>query len=85
MIMIMAGSASCILVGSASYSLLAGSASYSHSLSQNCSEAADAPPHRCPWAHISLKQVLARESHGAFFLPRQLLPRANGTATKTVS
>ena len=55
------------------------------SLSQNCSEAADAPPHRCPWAHIARVQVLARESHGAFFLPRQLLPRAKGTAGQTVS
>ena len=50
------------------------------SLSQNCSEAADAPPHRCPWAHMSRKQVLARESHGAFSLPRQLL-KVNGRAT----
>ena len=23
------------------------------------------PPHRCLWAHIARKQVLARESHGA--------------------
>ena len=38
------------------------------SLSQNCSEDADAPPRRCPWAHITRKQVLARESHGAFYL-----------------
>ena len=29
------------------------------SLSQNCSEASDAPPHRCPWAHIARKQVLS--------------------------
>ena len=49
------------------------------SLPHNCSEAADAPPHRWPWARIARKQVLARESHGACFLPRQLLPReANG-------
>ena len=39
------------------------------SLSQNSSEATDAQPHRCPWAHIALKQVLARESHGACFFP----------------
>ena len=36
------------------------------SLSQNCSVAADAPPHRCQWAQILRVQVLARE-HGAFF------------------
>ena len=45
------------------------------SVSRNCSEAADAPPHRCSWAHIARQQVLARESHGAFFLRRELLPR----------
>ena len=45
------------------------------SLSQKCSEAADARPHRCPWTHIARKQVLARESNRAFFLPRQLFPR----------
>ena len=39
------------------------------SLSRSCSEAADATPHRCPWAHIEPVQVLARESHGAFFPP----------------
>ena len=44
--------------------------------SQNCSETIDAPPtHRCPWAHIGRVRVLARESHGAFFLLRQLMPR----------
>ena len=37
------------------------------SLSQNGSEAADAPAYRCPWAHIARNQVLAPESHGAFF------------------
>ena len=52
------------------------------SLSQNRSEAADAPPHRCPWVHIERVQVPARESHGAFFLPRQLLPRAKATASR---
>jgi hypothetical protein len=36
------------------------------SLSQNFSEAAEAPPHRYPWTKITRKQVLARESHGAF-------------------
>eukprot|EP00614_Pseudopedinella_elastica_P039168 CAMPEP_0181267728 /NCGR_PEP_ID=MMETSP1097-20121128/5083_1 /TAXON_ID=35684 /ORGANISM="Pseudopedinella elastica, Strain CCMP716" /LENGTH=131 /DNA_ID=CAMNT_0023367231 /DNA_START=92 /DNA_END=483 /DNA_ORIENTATION=- len=34
---------------------------------------------------IERVQVLGRESHGTFFLPRQLLPRANGTAGKAVS
>ena len=43
--------------------------------SRNGSGAADASPHRCPWAHIVRVQVLARESHGAFFLSRQLLLR----------
>ena len=66
-----------IVVGSDSYSLV-GSASYSRSLSQNCSKAADAPPHRYPWPHIERVPVLARESHGDFFFPRQLLPRAKG-------
>ena len=36
------------------------------SLSQNFSEAAEAPPHRYPWTKITRKQVLARERHGAF-------------------
>ena len=54
-----------IVVGSDSYSLV-GSASYSRSLSQNFSKAADAPPHRYPWPHIERVQVLARESHGDF-------------------
>ena len=45
------------------------------SLSHNFSEAADVPPHRWPWAHIARKHVLARESHGACFLPQQLLLR----------
>ena len=53
-------------------------------LSQNCSEAADAPPHRCPWGHIERVQLLAREGSGALFLPRRLLC-AKGTAGKTVS
>ena len=40
------------------------------SLSQNCSEAADAPPpHRRRWANIARKQVLSRESHGPCFFP----------------
>ena len=59
----------CAVSYSPVYSLVAGSsASYSSSLSQNCSEAAEAPPHRYSWAHIARKQVLARESQGAFFL-----------------
>ena len=43
-----------------------GCADLSSNLSQNCSEAAEAPPHRCSWARIAREQVLARESHGAF-------------------
>ena len=50
------------------------------SLWQCFSEAADAPRHRCPWANISRVQVLARESNGAFFHPRQLRPRCNMVA-----
>ena len=48
------------------------------SLSLSCSEAADAQPRRCPWAHVRLhvyKCSLARAMF--FFLPRQLLPRCN--------
>ena len=63
--MIIAGYALYSLVGSASCTLLVGSALYSRSLSQNFSEAADAPPHTSPWAHIERVQVHARESHGA--------------------
>ena len=48
---------------------------FHRSLPQNSSEAADAPPHHFTWAHIARKQLLARKSHGACFLPRQLLPR----------
>ena len=44
-------------------------------VSQNGSEAAGASLHRGPWAKFSRKQVLARESHGAFSLPQHLLPR----------
>ena len=36
------------------------------SLSQSCSKAADAPPHRFPWARIARVQVLARERTGPF-------------------
>ena len=54
-------------------------------LSYFFSEAADAPPHRCPRVYTGPAQVLARESHGVFFLPRQLLPHAKGTAGQTVS
>ena len=71
MIMIMAGSASYGLV---IQSAGAGSDWYSRSLSQNCSEAAEAPPHHSSWAHIYLNWcslVLARESH-AFFLHQSL-------------
>ena len=51
------------------------------SLSQNCSKAAEAPPRRCPWAHIARVQVGARSREPrALFLPRQLLPCAKGTA-----
>ena len=55
------------------------------SLSQNCSEAADAPPpHRCRWAHISRKQVLSRESHGACFFSHGsfCLVKVNGRLRK---
>ena len=56
------------------------------SLSKNCSEAAEAPPHRCSWAHIARKKVLARESHGAFFLLQQYAScKGNGRAGETVS
>ena len=53
------------------------------SLLQNCSKAADSPPHRCPWDHIGRVQVLARVSHGVFYLPRQLLScKGNGRAIR---
>ena len=43
-----------------------------------------APLNRWLWAHIERAQVLARESHGAFYLPQQLLPRPKGTAGQPV-
>ena len=36
------------------------------SLSQNCSEAADAQPHRCSWAHVNICS-LARATGPVFF------------------
>ena len=51
--------------------------SFLRNLSQNCSEASDAPSHRCPWVNIARIQVLGRESNGAFSRPRKLLPRRN--------
>ena len=67
---------------SSTYSLVAGSsASCSSSLSQNCSEAAEAPPHRYSWAHIARKQVhssLARATGPVFFHGSFCLMKVNG-------
>ena len=43
------------------------------------------PPYDCPWAHIERVRVLARESHGVFFLPRGsfCLVKVNGRETVT--
>ena len=54
------------------------------SLSQNSSEAADAPPHRFRCAHIGRVQVLARENHGAFFPPTAASASCKGNGRQAV-